>query len=53
MIFKGRQNLEIHSQTLNNEIPNIRAQKFLLNYLRQYRLEKTSGPMRAALGVTR
>jgi ribosomal protein S14 len=53
MIFKGRQNLKIHRRTLNNELPNVRSQKFLLNYLRQHRLEKTSGEMRAALGLTR
>jgi hypothetical protein len=53
MIFKGRQNLKIHRKTLNNELPNARAQKFLLNYLRQHRLESTSGQMRASLGFTR
>lgn len=36
-----------------NELPNLRAQKFLLNYLRQHRVVKTSGAMRASLGLIR
>ncbi len=53
MIFKGRQNLKVYRRTLSNELPNVRSQKFLLNYLRQHRTEKTSGEMRAALGLSR
>lgn len=53
MIFKGRQKLTIYRRTLNNELPNVRSQKFLLRYLQQHRLEKASGPLRASLGLTR
>lgn len=53
MIYKGRQNLSVHKRTTSNETPDFRSRSFLLNYLRQQRLEKSSSALRGALGITR
>jgi hypothetical protein len=53
MLFKLRQQLPRHKRTTTNRTPNLHSRKFIINYLRQRRLRKTSGALRASLGVTR
>jgi ribosomal protein S14 len=53
VIFKTKQGTGAYRTTPNNELPNFRAQKFLMNYLRYYRVKQTSNALRAALGMVR
>ena len=52
MIRKLRQQLNVHQRTPQNRAPNRRSRQFIINYLRQQRLVKTSYFLRAALGFT-
>jgi ribosomal protein S14 len=52
MIRKLRQQLNLRLRTAQNRVPNRRSRQFIINYLRQQRLVKTSYFLRAALGFT-
>jgi ribosomal protein S14 len=53
MLFKLRQQLPRHKRTTTNRTPDLYSRKFIINYLRQRRLRKTSGALRASLGLAR
>jgi len=51
MIFKLRQRLQAANLTKGNRLPNLRSRKFIVNYLRNFRLDTTVNNIRACLGV--
>lgn len=53
MLHKLRQNILRYRLTSSNRLPLRRARKFLTNHIRMIRLETSSAPMRAAMGLIR
>jgi len=53
MLHKLRQNTLRYRFTSSNRLPLRRARKFLTNHIRMLRLETSSAPMRAAMGLIR
>lgn len=53
MLHKLRQNTLRYRFTSSNRLPLRRARKFLTNHIRMIRLETSSAPMRAAMGLIR
>jgi len=53
MLFKLRQQLSRHTRTVSNYSPDTHSRKFIINYLRHRRLLRTSGALRASLGIVR
>ena len=53
MLIKLRQQLDIPNRTPANRTPNLRSREFIINYLRQQRLIKSSSGLRASIGLAR
>lgn len=53
MLHKLKQNTLRYRFTSSNRLPLRRARQFLLNHIRTIRLETSSAPMRAAMGLIR
>lgn len=53
MLHKLKQNTLRYRFTSSNRLPLRRARQFLLNHIRMIRLETSSAPMRAAMGLIR
>jgi len=53
MIHKLKQQTQRYRFTPQNRLPNRRARRFLLNYLRYVREEFASYKLRAAMGLIR
>ena len=53
MLHKLRQMTSRYRLTSSNRLPTRRARQFITNQLRVIREERSSGPLRAAMGLIR